>query len=85
MLQTVQQPATVFSLCHAPVAEPALLLHVLPRGWRLSWQLSKEAGSAAGCWLEAPDNSNAADSPMARNRSGSATTRQGDLQPEGQD
>jgi len=65
----------VLSLHHAPVAEPALLLHILPRGWGLCWQLSKEAGSAAGCWLGAPDSSNAVDSPTARNRSRSATTK----------
>lgn len=75
---------TVVSPCHTPVTEPALLLHVLPRGWRLYWQLSKEAGSATGCWLEAPDSSNAVDSPMAKNQSRSAATRWGDLQPESQ-
>jgi len=76
---------TAVSPCHTPVTEPALLLHVLPRGWRLYWQLSKEAGSAAGCWLEAPDSSNVVDSPMAKNWSRSAATRWGDLQPESQD
>lgn len=76
---------TAVSPCHTPVTEPALLLHVLPRGWRLYWQLSKEAGSATGCWLEVPDSSNAVDSPMAKNWSRSAATRRGDLQPKSQD
>lgn len=38
---------------------------------------------AAGCWLGAPNSSNAIDSPTARNPSRSATTRWGDLETEG--
>lgn len=78
----VQQLHCILSLCHMPVAEPGLLLHVLPHGQGLSWQLSKEAGSAAGCWLGAPDSSNAAASSPARDRSRSATTKWGDLETE---
>lgn len=74
---------TVLSLCHTPVAEPTLLLHVLPRGRGLCWQLSEEVGSAAGCWLGAPNSSNTGDSPTARNRSRSATTKWGDGETEG--
>lgn len=78
----VQQLHCVLSLCHMPVAEPGLLLHVLPHSWGLSWQLSKEAGSAAGCWLAAPNSSNTADSSPARDQSRSATTKRGDLETE---